>query len=284
MKIAVTTASGHLGSAIIDQLSHDIEKDRIIGIARNPKKAEHLGIEIRKGDYNSKDDFEKALEGVDTVLIVSGNDEPEKRIIQHRNIIEGAKVNSLAKIVYTSIVGDENKTDFSPIIKSNRETESDIRNSGLSWVIGRNGLYIEPDLEYIDNYVKEGGISNSAGDGICAYTSRKELAFAYSKMLIEDKHYGKTYNLVGEPITQQQLSDYINKVYGTNLSYKTIPVEEYLNQRKEKLGEFLGTIIGGIYEGIKNGAFNPESDFKKAAGRDHKSALQIITEFKKEQN
>lgn len=52
MKIAVTSASGQLGSAIAKQLIKEIGKDSVIGIARTPEKANHFGIEIRKGDYN----------------------------------------------------------------------------------------------------------------------------------------------------------------------------------------------------------------------------------------
>ena len=133
-------------------------------------------------------------------------DDPLKRAQQHRNVIKAAQVAGIRKIVYTSIIGSEIGSAFSPIVQSNRQSEEDVKNSGLEWVIGRNGLYIEPDLEYIDNYVKEGGIVNCAGEGKCAYTNRDELAFAYWKMLVEEKHNGKTYNLLGEPIKQSQLA------------------------------------------------------------------------------
>ena len=280
MNIAVTTANGQLGSAIIGQLVHDIGKDKVIGIARTPQKAEYLGVEIRKGDYDSRKEFDSALDGIEAVLIVSGMDDPEKRVEQHRNIIEAAKSNGVRKIVYTSIIGDKEETAFSPIIQSNHQTEQDVKDSGLDWVIGRNGLYIEPDLEYIDHYVKKGLIWNCASEGLCAYTSRKELGYAYSRMLLEDKHNGQTYNLIGESITQSQLAEKINHVFGTELIFQSMSVEEYLNERKAELGNFLGTIIGGIYEGIRNGAFNVESGFEKAAGRPHKTALEIMNEFK----
>ncbi len=281
MKVAVTAANGKLGSAIIQELAKEIGKENVVGIARTPEKANVPGIEIRKGDYNNHDDFVSAFEGIDKVLLVSGMDQPDKRIGQHRNVIRAAKTSGVKKIVYTSIIGDEKETAFSPVVKSNRQTEEDVKNSGLDWVIGRNGLYIEPDLEYIDNYVAKGEIYNSAGDGKCAYTSRKELAYAYSKMLLEDKHNGQTYNLAGEPISQKQLTEYINEVYNTKLVYKPASVEDYIEERKKELGEFMGTVIGGIYEGIRNGAFNVESDFFKAAGKQHKSLFEIIQESKK---
>jgi len=282
MKLAVTAANGKLGSTISKQLIAEIGSENVIGIARTPQKAEFLGIEIRKGDYNNQEDFDTALKGIDALLIVSSMDVPPKRIQQHRNIIAAAKANVVKKLVYTSIIGDEEETAFSPVVKSNRQTEEDVKHSGLDWAIGRNGLYIEPDLEYIDNYIAKGEIHNSAGNGKCAYTSRKELAYAYLKMLLEDKHNGQTYNLAGEPISQKQLTEHINEVYNTDLIYKSVSVEGYTQERKNELGEFMGNVIGGIYEGIRKGAFNVESDFYKAAGRQHKSLVEIIRNHKKQ--
>ncbi|MCJ8167640.1 NAD(P)H-binding protein [Pontibacter sp. E15-1] len=154
MKIAVTAANGQLGSSIVNELKREIGAENVIGIVRTPEKASHLGIEVRKADYNSREDFNTALKGIDSILLISGMDDPQKRIQQHRNVIEAAKQNGVRKVVYTSIIGDEGKTAFSPIVKSNRQTERDVLESGLNWVIGRNGIYIEPDLEYIDTYVK----------------------------------------------------------------------------------------------------------------------------------
>ncbi|WP_020533187.1 NAD(P)H-binding protein [Flexithrix dorotheae] len=279
MKIAVTSASGQLGSAIVKALIPEIGKENVIAIARTPEKARHLDVEVRKGDYNNREDYNEALKGVNKVLLVSGMDDPQKRIQQHRNVIEASKQNGVQKIVYTSIIGDEEKTAFKPIVKSNRKTEDDIRNSGLQYVIGRNGIYIEPDLEYIDTYVKTGGITNCAAEGKCTYTSREELGFAYAQMLLNEALNGQTLNLVGEAITQAQLATYINQVYQTHLKYTAISVEAYQKERQAALGEFLGTIIAGIYEGIRNGANNVPSDFEKAAGRAHQSPLTMIENY-----
>ena len=280
MKIAVTSASGKLGTSIVNHLITLIGKENVIGIARTPKKAECLGVEIRKGDYNNREDFNTALKGVDAVLLVSGMDAPDKRIVQHRNVIEAAKTNSVKKIVYTSIVGAEQGNAFSPIVQSNRQTENDVKNSGLEWVIGRNGIYIEPDLEYIDTYVKEGEIRNCAANGKCTYTSRDELGYAYAKMSIEDKHNGQVYNLVGDAITQTDLTHKINQVFNTDLVFNSVSVNEYKEERTKALGDFMGTVIAGIYEGIKGGAYNVTSDFVKAAARPHISTISMMEVFK----
>ena len=129
------------------------------------------------------------------------------------------------------MIGETSGSSFSPIVASNRKTEEDVKSSGMEWVIGRNGLYIEPDVDYIENYKKAGKITNCAADGKCAYTTRDELAYAYSKMLQGQKHPGKIYYLTGEPITQQQLAEYLNMAFGSSLTYESVSVEDYKKER-----------------------------------------------------
>lgn len=269
MKIAITSASGQLGAAIVEASVNLVGGDNVIGLARTPEKASSLGIEVRPGDYNSPVDLENSLQGIDHLLLVSGMDAPENRIEQHRNVIEAAKRAGVSKIVYTSIQGAEEGTAFTPVVQSNRQTETDVRDSGLDWVIGRNGIYIEPDVDYIDQYKQRGEVANCAGDGKCGYTTRSELAYAYARMLTESNHDGQTYNLHGEAITQQQLTNYLNEAFGTDLKYRSMSIEEYRDDRTAELGEFMGNIIAGIYEGIRNGAVDNPSHFAQAAGREH---------------
>ena len=269
MKIAITAASGQLGTEIVKAIIALLTRENVIGLARTPEKAKHLGVEIRPGDYNDKNVLEKSLQSVDTLLLVSGMDAPEKRIEQHRNVIQAAQNAGVGKIVYTSVQGAEEDTAFSPVVQSNRQTEQDIRSSGLDWVIGRNGIYIEPDIDYIETYKEAGGISNCAGDGRCGYTTRPELAYAYARMLTQEKHNGHTYNLHGEAITQYQLADYLNRAFGTDLRYTPVTVEEYRKERIAELGEFLGTVIAGIYQGIREGKADNPSHYCQAAGREH---------------
>ncbi|SFR49601.1 NAD(P)H-binding protein [Litoreibacter janthinus] len=271
MTIAVTAVSGQLGGAIARNLMTTGKGETIIGLARTPTKAHDLGIEIRAGDYSQPSQLRTSLKGVDTVLLVSGMDAPDARIHQHRNVIEAAKSAGVRKIVYTSVQGAEEGTSFSPIIQSNRQTEADVRDSGLDWVIGRNGIYIEPDVEYIETYRKTGEIANCAGDGRCGYTTRPELAFAYARMLTGAEHNGHTYNLHGAHLSQSKLTDYMNGAFGTSLIYRPKSVEDYKADRIAELGDFIGPIIAGIYQGIRDGALDNSSDFEAAAGRAHQS-------------
>ncbi|OQQ10264.1 NAD(P)-dependent oxidoreductase [Vibrio splendidus] len=283
MKIAVTAASGKLGSAIVEATVNLTSKDQVVALARTPERALGLGVEVRAGDYEDAEQLEQSLQGVDVVLLVSGMDAPDKRIGQHRNVIEAAKKAGVRKIVYTSVQGAEENTAFSPVIQSNRQTEQDVRESGLEWVNGRNGIYIEPDIEYIESYKKAGGIFNCAGEGRCGYTTREELGYAYARMLVEDKHNGNTYNLHGDAITQAQLTDYMNGAYGSDLTFKSMSVEEFRLDRVSELGDFIGTVIAGIYQGILEGKSDNPSHFEQAAGRKHVSWQDYFSKLKSQQ-
>ncbi len=270
MKIAITAASGQLGAAITQSVQQKVGEDQVIAVARTPEKVQQLGIEIRQGDYNQPEIMQKAFEGVDTVLLVSGNDFPELRIKQHIACIEAAKAAGVKKVVYTSIVGREKKNTFSDVIISNRETEKYLRASGLDWVIGRNSLYAEPDLDFVEYYLKTGKIVNSAGNGKCAYTTRDELAAAYTELITNEAHSQQTYFLGGnEAITQQELADIISEIYQRPVVFEDVEPEIYTRSSMERMGTYMGRIIGGIYEGIRQGAFNFMSDFEQIVGRPH---------------
>ena len=284
MKIAVTAANGKLGSAIIETLIQTHPVNNIIALARTPAKAQFLtekyGVEVRAGDYDDVRQLEASLQGVDSVLLVSSIDEPNKRIGQHRNVIESANKSGVTKIVYTSIQGSSTQAAFAPIVRSNWQTEQDIKDSGLDWVIGRNGIYIEPDVDYIDSYKAQGAIVNCAGEGRCGYTTHEELAIAYGQMLTDATHHANTYNLNGTPITQQQLTQYLNQAFGTALTYQEMTVDAYQQDRINELGEFIGTVVAGIYEQISIGAMDNNSDFAKAAGREHIGWAEYFDQLK----
>ncbi|MFY0647649.1 NAD(P)H-binding protein [Sulfitobacter geojensis] len=280
MIYAVTAVSGQLGREIALKLIDKFGASNIIGLARTPARVDGLDIEIRPGDYDKPDDLLASLQGVDALVLVSGMTAPEDRIQQHRNVIEATKAAGVQKIVYTSIQGPDEGTAFSPVVQSNRQTEADIRASGLDWAIGRNGIYIEPDVEYIESYRDKGEIANSAGKGKCGYTTRSELAHAFTALLTQNDLNGQTFNLNGTPITQDQLAGYLNAAFDTDLTYRAMSSADFVADRSSELGDFFGSIIGGIYDGISKGSYDRVGDFQAVMGRPHQSWEDYFSSFK----
>jgi NAD(P)H dehydrogenase (quinone) len=286
MRVGVTAASGKLGKKLLAELITLIGADNVVGIARDPNKITISGIETCKGDYEVGKDWLAALAGLDTVILISSPTDPEgkqDRVQMHRNVIQGAKSVSVRKLLYTSVIGNgkENATHYAPVAAINRQAEQELMDSGLEWVIPRNGLYLEFDVAHIINAADTGGVfRNNAGDGRCGYITRDEIAYATARLAIDDKHNGNIYNLVGKCHTQAELVQMVNEVHGINVSYEAFSDEECFAKLAPVRGENVANMLTGCYQCIRNGAFDVESDFKTATGRPALSIRQQITAIK----
>ena len=105
MTILVTAASGQLGSLVVDALlERGAAPADLVATARDTGRIEQLaarGIRTAELDYNRPETIAAALDGVDTVLLISGS-EPGNRVTGHRNVIDAAKAAGITKLIYTS--------------------------------------------------------------------------------------------------------------------------------------------------------------------------------------
>jgi NAD(P)H dehydrogenase (quinone) len=90
MTIAVTGASGHLGRLAVLRLLETQPAENIIALVRDASMAADLagrGVQVRVASYDDMPALQKALAGVDRLLLVSGS-ETGRRVQQHKNVIE----------------------------------------------------------------------------------------------------------------------------------------------------------------------------------------------------
>ena len=151
------------------------------------------------------------------------------------------------------------------------------RRSGLPWVIVRNGLYLELDLQHIIAANREGVYSNPAGEGRAPYITIGELAYGTARVAIGSGHHGKVYNLVGACVSQGDLVGLANQVFGLHVRYQPISDAAYLGQRTAERGEAVARMLTGCFQCIRLGAFDVPSGFEAAAGRPPKS-LRVMME------
>ena len=120
MTIAITGATGSLGRLVIDELLSRVDADRVVALVRDTSKAADLaarGVQVRAFDYDRPDALAPALEGVDRLLLISGN-AVGQRVPQHAAVIDAAKALKKAKATRPAVVAlvNDSTPEFSDVL------------------------------------------------------------------------------------------------------------------------------------------------------------------------
>jgi NAD(P)H dehydrogenase (quinone) len=226
MTIAITGATGKLGRLIIDNLKARTQATSIIALARTPAKAADLGVQVRQADYSKPNTVERALAGVDTLLLVSSN-EIGQRAVQHRNVIEAAKKAGVQWILYTSLLHAETSA-IKSLADEHLVTEADLKASGVPFTILRNGWYTENYTASVPRAVAGGAFLGSAADAKISSAPRADYAEAAATVLTSEGHQGKVYELAGDQAyTLSDLAAEISRQSGKTIPYKNLSEAEY---------------------------------------------------------
>lgn len=285
MTIAITAASGRLGHAILRELARQGRAADLVAVARDPRRVQVPGIATRAGDYGSVAGMAAALAGTDTVVMISapvaGGGE---RIPLHRNVIEAARQAGVRRVLFTSVIGNGRETDtlFAPTQQVNRQAEADLQASGLEWVIGRNGLYLELDLIQMRKAQESGIYSNPAGSGRCPYITIDEIACAYARLAVDDQQAGQIYNITSENLTQAEILGLACEIFGLDVRYEVMSDEACIDKFRRLMperGEAVARMLTGCFQSIRAGAFDVPSHFREAAGRPPKTVRQMLDEL-----
>ncbi|MEZ4721779.1 MAG: SDR family oxidoreductase [Flavobacteriales bacterium] len=228
MKTGITGATGQLGTLVLEQLKKRTDASNLVALVRSPEKVQ--GIEARTFDYEKPETLAPALEGIDTLMLISGN-EIGRRAPQHANVIKAAKEAGVKWIVYTSLLDAENSSIS--LAGEHVETERLLKSSGIEHTILRNGWYTENYMGSVPAAVQGGAFIGSAGDGKISSAARKDFAEAIAVVLTEEGHRGKVYELAGdEAYTLNDLAGEISKQTGKDIPYKNLPEEAYAGALK----------------------------------------------------
>jgi NAD(P)H dehydrogenase (quinone) len=225
MIIAITGATGQLGRLVINKLKEKDSPVEIIALARTPARVSDLKVTVREADYEQPETLEKALSGVEALLLISSS-EVGKRAAQHHNVIEAAKKAGVKRIVYTSLL----HADTSPLdlAEEHLATEAELKESGIPFTILRNGWYSENYTGSIAGALAGGAFLGSAGAGRISSAAREDFSEAAVAVLTGEGHKGKTYELAGDDsYTLGDLAAEISLQTGKNIPYKNLSEDDY---------------------------------------------------------
>ncbi|MFK3913967.1 SDR family oxidoreductase [Enterobacter cancerogenus] len=226
--IAITGATGQLGHLVIEQLLTTVPANQIVAIVRNPAKADTLsqqGVVVRQADYADEAAFTAALGGVDKLLLISSS-EVGQRAAQHQNVINAAKAAGVKFIAYTSLL----HADTSPLglHVEHVQTEKTLAESGVPYALLRNGWYTENYLASVPPALEHGVFIGAAGEGKIASATRADYAAAAAKVISEEGHAGKVYELAGDNAwTLSELAAELSKQSGKKVAYQNLSEADF---------------------------------------------------------
>jgi len=133
--IGVSGATGRLGGRIATRLSLAGVTQRLL--VRDVSRAPDLpNSEAVTAPWTDLDGLVTALSGVDTVLMVSASEAPD-RVEQHFRFVDAAVRAGVNHLVYTSFVGAAPDAVFT-LARDHYATEQHITASGLSYTMLRD--------------------------------------------------------------------------------------------------------------------------------------------------
>ncbi|MFD7256788.1 SDR family oxidoreductase [Streptomyces sp. NPDC059874] len=270
MSIVVTGATGSLGRFVIEGLLEKVPADHITAVVRSEEKAAGFaarGVKIAVADYNTPETFDGLFSAGDKVLLISGNEIDKGRVGQHKVVLGAAKAAGVALFAYTSAPGSLSAA----LADDHRNTETAILDSGVPYVLLRNGWYNENYTEHLAPVLQANAVTQAAGEGRVATAARADYAAAAVAVLTGEGHGNATYELSGD--TAWSFAEYaaeLARQTGKEIGYNAVSVETYTDILTDHAGfpAPVAAILGGVETSIEKGELAVTSgDLSRLTGR-----------------
>lgn len=255
--ILVTGATGHLGAAVLQTLLQHTAAQQLAALVRDEAKATALqaqGVSIRVGHYDDLDSLDRAMQGIEKVLLISGGGEDDA-LQQHYNVIDAAKKAGVRCVAYTSRSLKDPDTLANQLMVRHFQTEAYLQASGLPHIIFRNILYMDTLPLFTGPTVLETGINLPGGRGKVAYALRSEMGEAIAKVLLQDTSVNRIYHFTGhEAYSFDDVAAALTELSGKEVAYTDVESGVLAARMRERSVPELGierTI--GFMTDIKNG-------------------------------
>lgn len=256
----VTGATGQLGQLVLDALAEKVSPQDIVAFGRDLSKLEAhkaRGITARAMDYDKPDTLVAALEGIDRLLLISGNALGE-RPRQHGNVIDAAAKAGVSYIAYTSILDAEN----TPIGlgAEHKATEEALAKSGIPHDLLRMGWYSENYVGSLAPQVGAGVITGAQGAGRISSAPRADLAAGAAEVLVNGTG-GEIYNLAGdESWTMEDFAAEVSRQSGKEVRYQDMSEGDYAKSLEAVgLPDFIAAVVANSAFATSKDALHDDS-------------------------
>ncbi len=254
---AVTGATGRVGSRVARRLAESgvVQRCIVRNVQRGPKLPR---AEIAQATYDDSEAMRRALDGVDTLFLVSAS-EAEDRVSEHTAAVDAAVASGVSRIVYLSFLNAAPHATFT-FARDHWHTEDHIRGSGLRFTFLRDSLY----QDFMPVYVGEDlTIRGPAKDGRVSTVAVDDIAeVATAVLLANSEHDDVTYDVTGPvALTLDEVARELSRASGRRVRYQPETLDEAYDSR-EHFGAAEYQLNGWVttYVAIATGELSSVSD------------------------
>lgn len=218
--ILVTGATGNVGSETVRLLAD--QQQPVRALVRDPARLQRDGVDVVTGDFDEPGSLDAALDGIDTVVLVSPAI-PQQEI----SVIDAA-----ARAGVTHVIKATSKASVdSPVERRRGQTqiEQHLQASGLAWTLLRSNAYLQNLLALAPIVKQTSGFVMSAGDGQVGMIDARDVAAVAATLATNpSSHGGATYWPTGPAlITYTDVANELSETLGHPVEYRRILPDDH---------------------------------------------------------
>lgn len=222
-KILVTGATGTVGSAVVSELVKAGADVR--ALVRNPAKAEGMrkaGVDVVEGDLDRPDTLAPALSGVSRVFLLTVPG--PQMLAQEQAMIEAIlSAEPEPLVVKLSALGASTEASFR-FGKLHGDAEQLIVRAGIPFTFLRPTGFMQNLYGSVGSIKEQGALFAPFGDARVSYIDVRDIAAVAAKVLLDDGHESKTYELTGpEALSYADLARILSEQSGITIRYVDVP-------------------------------------------------------------
>ena len=224
--ILVIGATGPTGSEAVRQLL--LRGAEVRALTRDVAKAQAIpalaGAEIVAGDSSRADSLDGVFRGADKVYLVPPLDLGWNKM--QSGLIDAARRAGVRHIVKISAIG-AGPDEPSMSLSFHWQGEQEIEASGIPYTHIRGNSFFQNTLFEAATIGAEGKFYDCVGDAKFAKVDSRDIGEVVAKVLMEDGHEGKLYELTGpEPLTYDAMAAKLTAALGREIQYVDVSTED----------------------------------------------------------
>lgn len=213
--VAVTGATGNVGVEVVRRLQ--AEGLAVRALVVDPEAArERLGVDVDpvRFVFGDASTYEAAFAGVHALFLMRP---PQIADVARRihPAIDAARAAGVRKIAFLSLQGVERN----PVVPHHR-IERHLRGSGVPTVYLRPSFFMQNLSTTHRDEIRGGCLVVPAGRGRTSFVDVRDVAEVAAKVLLEDGHEGRAYELTGrDALDYAQVAAVLSDVVGRRIVY-----------------------------------------------------------------